>query len=209
MSAATMPTSVLTRAERQAQTRARLVATARALFLRDGFSNTSLDRVAEEAGFSKGAVYSNFRNKDELCLAVLDDIHAEQLARIVDAFGSPHSFEERLAAFQRWAEERLGEPRWTSLEVEFATRARLSKYVSRELAQRNAAVRESLAGLIRESAQSYDLHLQMAPDDVATALLSLGIGLGVARANDPAVGVDVLTATIRILLGQTAGSTHA
>jgi AcrR family transcriptional regulator len=40
------------------------------LFLRDGYAATSLEKVADEAGYSKGAVYSNFWNKDELCLAV-------------------------------------------------------------------------------------------------------------------------------------------
>ncbi|MDN5852536.1 MAG: TetR/AcrR family transcriptional regulator, partial [Actinomycetia bacterium] len=63
-----------TRAERQAQTREALISVARELFLRDGFAATSLDRVAVEAGFSKGAVYSNFSGKEELGLAVLDDL---------------------------------------------------------------------------------------------------------------------------------------
>lgn len=72
----------LTRAESQARTREQLIETAKQLFLRDGYSVTSLERVADEAGYSKGAVYSNFRNKDELCLAVLDRIHDEQVALV-------------------------------------------------------------------------------------------------------------------------------
>jgi hypothetical protein len=40
----------------------------------------------------------------------------------------------------------------------------------------------------------------MRADDVATALLSLGIGLGVARSNNPALSVHVMSQTIRLML---------
>ena len=62
----------LTRAERKEQTRADLVAAARRVFGRQGFHAATLDDIADEAGDSKGAVYSNFEGKDELFLAVLD-----------------------------------------------------------------------------------------------------------------------------------------
>ena len=70
-----------TRAESQAETRAQLLKTARQLFFDDGYHPTSLEKVADAAGYSKGAVYSNFRNKDELCLTVLDRIgvHPESI----------------------------------------------------------------------------------------------------------------------------------
>ncbi len=61
----------VTRAERQAQTRESLIAVAREMFLSDGYAATSLDKVAVRAGFSKGAVYSNFAGKDELFYALM------------------------------------------------------------------------------------------------------------------------------------------
>jgi len=79
------PPTRLSRAESQAQTRDRLVAKAREMFLRDGYASTSLERVAEEAGFSKGAVYSNFGGKDDLCLAVLDSIQGEVAEAVLSA----------------------------------------------------------------------------------------------------------------------------
>src|SRR5262245_25405999 len=131
----------LTRAERQARTREALIATAKDLFLGAGSVGTSVDRVAGVAGVSKGAVYSNVRHKDELCRAVLDAIHARQLAQVVAAFEVDGSLDERLAAFEAWAEVNLGEPHWTALEVEFATRARHSEFVADELRDRNRAIR--------------------------------------------------------------------
>ncbi|MCL3861602.1 helix-turn-helix domain-containing protein [Actinotalea sp. K2] len=65
-------TSPPTRAERQQQTRAALVDAAREVFARDGFHAARLDLIAREAGFSKGAVYSNFASKADLFLAVMD-----------------------------------------------------------------------------------------------------------------------------------------
>jgi AcrR family transcriptional regulator len=67
------PPTPLTRAEQQSRTRAALVASARRVFGRDGFSGANLSAIAREAGLTKGAVYSNFDSKADLFLAVLDD----------------------------------------------------------------------------------------------------------------------------------------
>src|ERR1041384_2785727 len=79
----------MTRAESQANTRAQLLATARQMFFTDGYHPTSLEKVADAAGYSKGAVYSNFRNKDELCVAVLDEVRAERLAEPMGLVSPP------------------------------------------------------------------------------------------------------------------------
>ncbi|MEU0538727.1 TetR family transcriptional regulator [Nocardia sp. NPDC005978] len=71
----------MNRAESRAHTRNALVRAARDLFVAEGPANTSLARVAEAAGYSKGAVYSNFQSKNELCLEVLELIHAENAQR--------------------------------------------------------------------------------------------------------------------------------
>jgi AcrR family transcriptional regulator len=106
----------LTRSESQARTRAHLVATARDLFLADGYAATSLEKVADEAGYSKGAVYSNFKNKKELCLEVLGLIHATKGQEIAEALGGGDTMEERLEAFQAWAVMTLGDVGCTMLE---------------------------------------------------------------------------------------------
>jgi AcrR family transcriptional regulator len=129
----------LTRAESQARTRTQLLRTARELFLRDGYLATSLDKVADAAGFSKGAVYSNFRNKDELCLAVLDELRAERVAEVAGLLGAPTT-EERLRRFEEWAERVIGDPQWTTLEFEFAVQARRDPGLRQEMADRLTAV---------------------------------------------------------------------
>lgn len=62
----------ISRRDRQKQTREAVVFAARASFARDGYHGARLDEIARAAGFSKGAVYSNFSSKAELFLAVMD-----------------------------------------------------------------------------------------------------------------------------------------
>lgn len=191
----------LTRVQSQAQTRARLVATAKDLFLSDGYAATSLEKVADKAGYSKGAVYSNFRNKDELCLAVLDEIHAEQGELMAAAITGASTMEGRLAAFQAWADANVGNEAWTALEVEFAVSARRNPNVRKELASRDRTIRAMIARLITAQAEELGVTLPVPADAAATALLSLGIGLGVQRAIDPTIPVSVLTDAIRLVAG--------
>ncbi|WP_066586005.1 TetR/AcrR family transcriptional regulator [Cellulomonas timonensis] len=75
-----------TRGERQQQTRSALIDAARTVFARDGYHRARLEAIAHEAGYSKGAVYSNFDGKAALFLAVIDD----DLAR-ADAIGRESS----------------------------------------------------------------------------------------------------------------------
>jgi AcrR family transcriptional regulator len=64
--------TALTRADRQARTREELVEAADRLFTANGFHATSLDAIADAAGYTKGAVYSNFASKEDLFFAVYE-----------------------------------------------------------------------------------------------------------------------------------------
>jgi len=61
-----------TQAERRHETREHVLVAASRVFARNGFHATSLDAVAEEAGFSRGAVYYNFTDTEELFIELLD-----------------------------------------------------------------------------------------------------------------------------------------
>jgi AcrR family transcriptional regulator len=66
------PSAPRSRQESRQQTREALIFAARASFARDGYHGANLDAIAREAGYSKGAVYSNFDGKAALFLAVMD-----------------------------------------------------------------------------------------------------------------------------------------
>ena len=189
----------MTRAESQAQTRTQLVKTARQLFFEDGYHPTSLEKVADAAGFSKGAVYSNFRNKDELCIAVLDEVRGERLAEILEIMATPDEA-SRIEWLQVWAERVIGDPAWTSLEVEFAAHARHNEQLRDELASRLGGILQMLSGAA-ESATDTTPALPRA--ETATVMLALGVGLGLLRSIDPEIPVVGLVDVLRLVSGQT------
>ncbi len=189
-----------TRSQRQAQTRLKLIEVAREMFLADGYAATSLDKVALRAGFSKGAVYSNFAGKEELCMAVLDSIHQRQIDGVVEAFRGRGDLDARIDAFADWAREGLGQPRWTALETEFGAVARHSPYVAAGLKARHREIREAIETLIREVTAQEGVELRLPADRAATAMLSLGIGLGALRSIDHTVDVGVFADAMRALL---------
>ena len=191
----------LTRAESQARTRARLLEIARPMFLRDGYAATSLDKVADAAGYTRGAVYSNFRNKDELCMAVLDEIRAERAGDVL-AILKATTLEERIERFELWAENVIGDPGWTRLELEFGVQASADDKLREDLGQRIVGLTELIAAGVRtfEGAQ-----LAMPAEEIGVALLSLGVGLGVFRSIEPKLPVSALVNTLRVLTGLPAG----
>src|SRR5579863_10773918 len=72
----------LTPERRRQQTRDHLLAAAAQVFADRGFHGASLDEVAAVAGFSKGAVYSNFKNKEDLFLALLESHYEREMAAV-------------------------------------------------------------------------------------------------------------------------------
>jgi AcrR family transcriptional regulator len=87
----------LTREEKKARTRAQLIDAAATVFARRGFVAASLDEVAEEAGLTKGAVYSNFDSKEELFEAVIEDRLNEPMKHAADVIDSGTGSTEEMA----------------------------------------------------------------------------------------------------------------
>ena len=77
-----MPLEPLTAERRRQQTREYLLQAAAQVFAERGFHAATLDEVAAAAGFTKGAVYSNFKNKDDLFLALLEDAYAREMTAL-------------------------------------------------------------------------------------------------------------------------------
>jgi len=124
----------VSRAESKARTKDDLTAAARRVFLEQGYHAASLDAIADEAGYTKGAVYSNFRGKDELFLAVLETHYAQRTTIYEEIILRETDIEETFRAIARFMLEAYAlEPAWWPLLSEFA-----------RYAQRNPAVGERL-----------------------------------------------------------------
>lgn len=86
MHMATVSTPVRrTQQERRATTRAALLAAARELFTERGFAGTGREDIAERAGVTRGALYHHFDSKAAAFVAVVDEVEAELVRRVVTA----------------------------------------------------------------------------------------------------------------------------
>src|SRR4051794_17936580 len=137
----------LTRAQRRQQTRARLLDAAGQVFARRGLHAATIDEVADAAGYTKGAVYSNFATKDELVLALLDQHRAAQLQKL-EALDAIESSEELRAALRDWTDQEPAARDFGVLMIEFSLYAMRNPAAHAELAARYRQVRGRLAELI-------------------------------------------------------------
>jgi AcrR family transcriptional regulator len=115
----------LSRGESQALTRSRLLAAAREVVAREGYENASIDLIAEHAGYSKGAFYSNFDSKEAIFLELLEKHASEdvpEIARLLEGVDDPPRMIEIISD---WATSRARDGSWGVLALELMRRARL------------------------------------------------------------------------------------
>jgi AcrR family transcriptional regulator len=188
-------TKVLTRAESQEQTRARIVEAATRLFLSDGFGPTSLERIGEEAGYTRGAVYSNFVSKTELGIAVIDELYADEQRRLADTLAEAGDPQARLDALAAWADETIGDRAWARLETEVAAASKGDEQF-RAAATRYERLRASAAEI---AADAFGDTLGIPTDLFATAIVGLSLGIGIQRVADPRIRGSVMSDFLRAI----------
>src|SRR6187397_2883313 len=123
-----MSTGRRTQQERREATREQLLAAAANVFAARGFHATSLDAIAEEAGFSRGAVYYNFADKEELFLELLDRRCAERAQDLRAVFADAEDDVEATSrqaqiAAQHALDAMTGDAEWRALYMEFLAHA--------------------------------------------------------------------------------------
>jgi AcrR family transcriptional regulator len=175
----------LTRSQRREQTRARLLDAAGQVFARRGFHAATVDEVADAAGYTKGAVYSNFANKDELFLALLDQRLAAQLQQ-VEALYAIESSEELFAAMRGQTEQEFAAARdFGVLMVEFSLYAMRNPAAQAELAERYRQLRGRLAELITKRYARHQTSPPMPPEHLAALALATDAGLFLQYSAEP------------------------
>jgi AcrR family transcriptional regulator len=178
----------LTHAERKERTRSGLVTAGLRVFLERGFHGASLDDIAEQAGYSKGAVYSNFAGKDELFLAVLDAQFEQRLRVLADVLLDQDSLEESYRAVARsMAAADEGEPRWTPLLLEFWAHASRRPSVRAAVSQRRERFFTVIAGMIDELGARHGVRFAIPSKEIARGSNALARGIALDRLLDPGV----------------------
>jgi AcrR family transcriptional regulator len=177
----------LTRPERREQTRGDLLAAARDEFEGHGFHRASLDRIAEAAGYTKGAVYSHFPGgKDELFLAVLDRHIDERVPTYAETVLAADTLEASLRAIARHLVA-LGErdPAWTPLLVEFWTHASHRDELRAAVRERNERQLQAVASVIEALAARHGVTWAIPATEVVRGSAALARGMGLERLVSP------------------------
>lgn len=110
----------LSRAESQAITRQRLLWAARELFRRDGYAATTVERIADAAGYSKGAVYSNFDGKESIFVTVLEAQGQEGLSDLIAKLEKASEEDAVIEALAAWADATSRSGSWSLTILEHA-----------------------------------------------------------------------------------------
>lgn len=160
-----------------------------------GYRDATLDEVAKRAGYSKGAVYWHFASKDDLFFTLLDERLDQPWREAINAFESASADQDMAPeASRRFGEMLAGERDLLLLEQEYwslAVRDRKvrARYAKRQREFRRAFGKATAARLEHLGAPPLDLD----PEDLATALISLGQGLARTKLLEPgAVPADLL-----------------
>jgi AcrR family transcriptional regulator len=180
----------LTRARRREMTRRHLIDAAAIVFARKGFHGASLDDVAAAAGFTKGAVYSNFASKDDLFLAVFDDRYAQEqseMRRVLTEESDPYELNPETHVFDRvrGVIDRTWDDDWTALYLEFVLYARRNADAAQKLAESVRRQREMTVAMLDEAYQSIDYEPDRPVAVLATIAIALFDGLALGRLADP------------------------
>jgi AcrR family transcriptional regulator len=193
----------LTRSERAALTRRGLLEVAERRFFTDGYHGTSLDDIAEEAGYTKGAVYSAYQSKAGLFLALLDEVIERRLAETRRLLDENPTGEAKLAALARQPVDERN-VRFSQLSIEFLVHARRDPTLLADYAERHRRLRSSMAALAPCDGV-------LGPTGWALVTLALSNGLALERLIDPDGVPDNLMATVQSLIAppQGAGPTDA
>jgi AcrR family transcriptional regulator len=190
-------TERLTRKQRQEHTRHCLLEAAARVFARRGLVQASVDEVAADAGFTKGAVYANFGSKEELFLEMLDARFAQRLAEMDRALSTDEPPEAQARAAGRdFVDYLSGDPDWARLFLEAALHASRNEGFRVQLTSRYEAMRARMAELLRDRAQAGGFDPGVPFDQLATMIFAMANGVAFERFVEPDAVPDDLFASM-------------
>jgi AcrR family transcriptional regulator len=168
----------MTRPQQAEANRSAVLDAAFRAFAAEGYAAASLDRLADAAGFSKGAVYSRFASKADLFLAVLERRieqraadNAEELSTALAADGDAVT-----ALATRMTTTSAGDPGWHLALIEFRVVAARDAELRDRYAAIHARTVERLAALLDEMTERLDLAAPVSSTALARTLLALELG---------------------------------
>jgi AcrR family transcriptional regulator len=199
--------SRLTRTEQSTQNRERILAAARRVFLERGYYGATLEQIAEEAGFTKGAVYSRFEGKADLFLALLEDRIAERARENVEVTEGVPADRVFTALFENFIRVNLTEPEWPLLVIEFRVHAARDEELNRRYAALHDRTIAALADLLASLYERTGDEMPMPSRQMGELVMAMGSGTQLERAASPdALGGELIAEMLtEVLVRRTSG----
>ena len=170
----------LNQKERKEETRQMLLESAAETFAQLGFHGASVDKIAESAGFSKGAVYAHFTSKEELFLALLKQQIESQISIISNVWSEYQSFDrfiEKMEAY--FCSARQKNRAWSLLSMEFLISAMRDESVRQKWATLILESVEIISGIIEKMMLEEDHESTLSAEELAWTILSLENGMAI------------------------------
>jgi AcrR family transcriptional regulator len=183
----------LTPERRRQMTREHLLMAAAQIFAEKGFYGTSMEEVAGLAGFSKGAVYSNFRSKEDLFLDVLGWIYDQEIAALKETLRSTDApSESRLSDFVTLVKGQgiAAGADWSVLYEEFHLYALRNPEAKARLAELDRRDVEEVAKVIEEERERLGFRPIESATDAARIVIALIKGVSMMRSLEPELAGD-------------------
>ncbi|MDP2773463.1 MAG: TetR/AcrR family transcriptional regulator [Nocardioides sp.] len=182
----------------RAEVRAELLSSAARVFAQRGIDGASLDDIAADAGYTKGAVYSNFTNKEGLVAALVEDRSAAYLSLGVSAAGADDGpLESRARSLGDALEKATQEHRdWHLLLVEMWQRTVRDDPATQDFRAHRTAMRDSIATAVSAHARATGSELTVPAEHIAVTIMALANGMAMERLIDPRDAPDGLTGKV-------------
>jgi TetR/AcrR family transcriptional regulator, transcriptional repressor of aconitase len=175
------PRKRLTREESRAQTRATLIAVGKEHFLRYGLGGAVAEKIAEDAGYSRGALYSNFDGKEELFLAVIREEQDRRMQVFHSMFKEEPLAKERLRKMRDAIADVVTDPDWIVLRAEFEAGALRNERIRQTFVEVHRKQVRDAGNLIRNLARSSEIHMSIKPNEFMMIILNLTHGLAITQ----------------------------
>jgi AcrR family transcriptional regulator len=192
----------MTREERREQTREDLVAAAERLFVANGFHATTVDAIAADAGYTKGAVYSNFASKEDLFFAVYErrvDAAVQASERLLAELGTAAGIEQAAA---EGASRKGRDDGWLAVFLEFWSHVLRHPELHERFARLHARIQAPfVAAVMRDGLVPAGAEVE--PDEVVVAAMAMDVGLALERLVRPDVVDTMLSPRMARLLLRT------
>jgi AcrR family transcriptional regulator len=171
----------LTREESRAQTRAALIAVGRKHFLRYGLGGAVTEKIAEDAGYSRGALYANFDSKEDLFVAVIREEQARRLDFFRSLLKDEPSPKKRVKKFRDALADLMTDHDWIVLRAEFEVGALRCEPIRKSFVEAHRQQLLDGGELFRDLLGSPDLTSKLSPDEFMTVMMNLAHGLAVTQ----------------------------